>query len=351
VTPEPPPAFTFARPQAPKATLRDVAAAAGVSLATASRALSRPGMVSPRVLAVIEAKCRELNYLPNHAARALSLERSQAVGVIVPLLSNHVFAAMIDGIQDQLDPLGFGLLINCSHRDPARELAQARALVMRGVDAMILGNPEHRPETLALLERAGVPYICAGSSATAPERPLVTYDSAAAMVLAVDHVVAAGHRRIAVLSGPATSTPVIADRLRGALARLDHHGLAPRPDWVVEEEYSPQDARRGAARLLAGPARPSAVVCTGDMHAMAMLTEARRTGIGVPEELSITGCNDTAIAHYAYPALTTIRTPYQEIGRLAAAQALDLLQGKPIAPKVLLRTELVCRDSVAAPKP
>jgi len=344
---QPLPAFTFARPRGPKATLRNVAVAAGVSLATASRALSRPEMVSAKLRSLIDAKCRELDYIPNHAARALSLERSLAVGVIVPLLANPIFAAMIDGVQEELDSQGFGLLISCCHRDADRELAQAKALLVRGVDAMILGNPEHRPETLSLLERAGVPYVCAGCSAFAPERPMVTYDSAAAITLAVDHVVAAGHRRIAVLSGPRSSTPVIGDRIDGALACLRAHGLDPRPDWLVERGYLPDEARQGAAALLAGDGRPSAVICTGDTHAMAALAEAQRLGIRVPEELSITGCNDSAISHYAFPGLTTIHTPYNEVGRVAAAHALALINGDSISPQVLLGARLIERASVS----
>ncbi len=342
-------AYTFPGIRHPKATLRDVALAAGVSLATASRALSRPKLVSEQVREAIAAASARLGYIPNHVARALTLDRSQAIGLIVPNLAQPIFADLVDGVQRSVEAAGFGLLINACQRDATREHRQVRTLLERGVDAVVLGNPEHLDATFEMLERAGVPYVCAACSSTASYRPAVTYETAALMQLTVDLVVRQGHRHIAVLSGEGADTPVIADRIAGSLARLAWHGLPPPPEWVVISSHAAEAARGAAATLLDHEPRPTAVVCTGDMHAMAVLAEAQRRGIAVPRQLSVTGCNDSVVARYAGPGLTGIHVPYAEIGARAAQQALALLAGETIPARVLLPPRLMERGTVAPP--
>jgi DNA-binding LacI/PurR family transcriptional regulator len=334
-----------------KATLRDIAAAAGVSVATASRVLNRPDMVSVTLRERIQALCREHRYVPNHAARSLTLDRSKALGLVVPTLSNPVFSPLIEQMQATLEARDYGLLIHCSHRDPARELRQCRTLIERGVDGIILGNPEHDPALFETLRMFGMPFLCvAGSAAATAGRPAITYDAGAAMRLALDHLVAFGHRAIAVLSGPAGTTPVIADRLASLRAAMREPGLMPPPAWWVECDYDAAGARKGAAALLDGPNLPTAILCTGDLHAMAAVAECHARGLAVPRDMSVVGCNDMAIAQFSTPALSTVHTPYEAMGAQAAELMLAMIAGEKVARFTLLPSHLVERGSVAPPR-
>jgi DNA-binding LacI/PurR family transcriptional regulator len=332
-----------------KTTLRDIAAAAGVSVATVSRALSRPEMVSPALKARIEALCLERRYIPNHAARSLTLDRSRALGLVVPTISNPVFSPLIESVQAALEPQGYGLMIHCSRRDPGREFRQCQALIERGVDGIILGNPEHDPALFEMLDTFGMPFLCVGGSAHGADRPAVTYDAGAAISLALDHLLQFGHRDIAVLSGPRATTPVIEDRLATVLSALASRGLTLPDSWCVECGYAAPEALEGARSLLTGRPIPTAILCTGDLHALAALSACRDHGLDVPRDISVIGCNDMAIAQYSTPSLTTVRTPYSEIGTVAAEMMIAMIDEQQVSPFTLLPSQLVERNSVAVP--
>jgi DNA-binding LacI/PurR family transcriptional regulator len=331
-------------------TLRDIAAAAGVSVATVSRALSRPEMVSPALKARIETLCQERRYIPNHAARSLTLDRSRALGLVVPTISNPVFSPLIDSVQAALEPQGYGLMIHCSRRHPGRELHQCQALIERGVDGIILGNPDHDPALFEMLNEFGMPFLCVGGSAHSTARPAVTYDAGAAIYLALDHLLARGHRAIAILSGPRTTTPVIADRLAAVRAALAASGVTVPESWCVECGYAAPEARLGAVSLLNAGEPPTAILCTGDLHALAAIAVCHDRGLRVPGDISVTGCNDLDIAGFSTPSLSTVRTPYVEMGAKAAELMLALIGNIAIPPFTLLPSHLVERGSVGAPR-
>jgi DNA-binding LacI/PurR family transcriptional regulator len=331
-----------------KTTLRDIAAAAGVSVATVSRALSRPEMVSPALKARIEALCQERRYIPNHAARSLTLDRSRALGLVVPTIANPVFSPLIESVQEALEPQGYGLMIHCSRRDPGRELRQCQSLIERGVDGIILGNPDHDPALFELLDSFGMPFLCVAGSAHGADRPAITYDSGAAICLALDHLLELGHRDIAVLGGPRASTPVIENRLTAVLSALVARGLELPGSWCVECGYEAAEAREGARSLLTGAAIPTAILCTGDLHALAALSACHEYGLDVPRDISVTGCNDMAIAQYSTPSLTTVRTPYSEMGTMAAEMMIAMIDEQHVPAFTLLPSQLVMRGSAAA---
>lgn len=330
-----------------KPGLRDVARRAGVSLATASRALSQPDLVSPAVREKVEEACRELRYIPNRVARQLSQDRSDTIGVIVPSIGNPLFAPTVDGVRSALDEHGFGILINSAERDPAREFAQFNTLLEHGVDAVISMMPVHVPQLFDLLRHTGMPTVFLSTGPQVPPFPTVNYDNQGAVAEIVRHVLALGHRRIAVLSGPRGTTPVIAARVDTVLRLLAEAGCAPGPDWLVECDFSPEAARKGARAILSGPERPSAIICTGDQHAVASIAEAQSMGLRVPEELSVTGCNDVAIAQLSNPQLTTMHLPYFELGVVAGRIVLGMLNGEDAPALTLVPHRFMQRASTA----
>jgi LacI family transcriptional regulator len=157
-----------------------------------------------------------------------------------------------------------------------------------------------------------------------------------------------GHRAIGVLTGPIHNTPPINDRFQSAIGRIKAHGLTLPDDWlVITDDCRGVSVKAAAARLFKPDRRPTAVVCTGDILALGIVSEARAHGLRAPEDLSIIGCGDTDMGHYVDPPLTTVRMPFAEMGEVAVAHLLALLDGRAPPQFVVLPASLVVRHSVA----
>ncbi|MBV8838471.1 MAG: LacI family DNA-binding transcriptional regulator [Alphaproteobacteria bacterium] len=333
-----------------KATVKDIARIAGVSVSTVSRVLNNPGLVTAEKRAAVLGALHSHDYIPNQHARSLISRRSRAIGLVVPTISNPVFAPTMGAIERELTAAGYALLISCCERDPEREFAQVRTLIERGVDGLLITGSEHLPALPALLARYNIPYVSQDIALDRPMGPSVALDNAGALATAIDHLVAQGHRGIAVLSGPVHNTPPIRDRFDSAAARIRHHGLPLPPDWcVVTADYESHSVRAGAQRLLDSRARPTAVALTGDILALALVAECRARGLGVPRDISIIGCGDTNMGQYVDPPLTTVRMPFAEMGTAAALSLLALIAGQRPTEVAVLSYELVRRQSVAPP--
>ena len=344
------PAETAADAVMAKVTVKDIARAAGVSVATVSRVLNHPDLVTADRREAVLGALRSHDYIPNQFARSLISRRSRAIGLIVPTISNPVFAPTIAAIERELGGAGYALLINCCERDPAREFAQARTLIERGVDGLLITGSEHVPELAALLARYKMPYVSQDVSLDAPMGPSIALDNAGALETAIDYLHAQGHRRIAVFSGPIHNTPPVRDRMRGAVGRIRHHGLELPDAWcVVTEDYESDSTRAAAQKLLAGGSRPTAVSLTGDILALGVVAECRALGLDVPRDIAIIGCGDTNMGQYVDPPLTTVRMPFAEMGEAAARNLLSLISGRHPADTVVLPHQLVIRRSVAPP--
>jgi LacI family transcriptional regulator len=342
------PAVRRRRPPAGKVTVKDIARAAGVSTATVSRFLNNPGLVAAGKQGAVKLALDSHGYIPNQHARSLISRRSRAIGLVVPTISNPVFAPTIGALERKLDEAGYALLIQCCERDPQREFAQVRALIERGVDGLVMTGSEHLPELPALLARCKIPYVSQDVSLALPMGPSIALDNAGAMHTAIDHLHAQGHRQIAVLSGPVHNTPPVRDRQRGAMARIRHHGLDCPSGWcVVTDDYESHSIRVAAGRLLDSAQRPTAIALTGDLLALGLVAECRARGLAVPHDVSIIGCGDTEMGRYVDPPLTTVRMPFAGMGESAARNLLALIAGKQPPATEILAHELIIRDSIA----
>ena len=293
----------------------DVARAAGVSTATVSRVLNGSPLVSDDVRARVEAVIDRTGYLPDQGARSLATRRSRALGAIVPTLENAIFAAGLNAFEAEAREAGFALMIAVSNYDPAQEAALIRQMAARGVEGLLLVGNDRDPEAGAFLDRAGLRHCCAWAHDPEAPQPNIGFDNAAAMAPVVDHLVATGRRRVAVLAGVQDGNDRARGRLEGALARLAEHGLGPVA--VRESRYSLRQAREAFGGL--AEARPDAVVCGNDVIAFGVLSAARRAGLGVPDDLAVTGFDDLPLATEFDPPLTTVHVPARRMGAQAAA--------------------------------
>lgn len=325
-------------------SVADVARLAGVSPATVSRAFNAPALLGASTLERVQRAAQQLGYQPYGLARSLRRRRSMVVGIVMPSLRYAYYAGTLERLQSLLAMAGYTVLLISANHQAQAELDGVRALMAQGVDGVVLfGRPLH-DESAPLLARRGVPHLRCWSALDG--EPSVAFDHGAAMADLVQHLVALGHRQLAVV----VPFKALGDRLRGRLTAIREalagHGLALPPQAVVDDGGLDAQAGRDALRTLRERGLAvTAVVCSNDLIAAGVLLEARALGLRVPQDLSVTGYNDSSLASAFEPAITSVDTPVelhaQEVARVLVAALRD---GEPI-PCIRLPTQLRARAS------
>jgi LacI family transcriptional regulator, galactose operon repressor len=333
-------------------TLRDVAEAAGVHAATASRALNPAtrGLVNAdtarRVIRVAEA----LGYRPNPIARGLKTAKSGTVGLVIPDLTNPLFPPIVRGIERILEAAGYSALIVNTDNDQNRERAQVESLLSRQVEGLIIATALVEHPLLDQLRREGVVMVMVNRRPDGLDIPSIVPDDAAGVQMAVEHLAGLGHRRIAHLAGPAnTSTGVV--RARAFHSAVRDLGLDDDPGLVTICDYWTEESGAEALRgMLDTHGDFTAVVAGNDLIALGCYDVFAERGIACPDEMSVVGFNDMPFLDKLRPPLTTVAIPHQDIGAEAARLLLDSL-AEPSRParSVLFPLALVVRGSTAAP--
>jgi len=332
-----------------KAKLDDVARAAGVSLATASRALSAPQLLKPATLVRVLNAARLLGYLPHGAARALASRRTHTIGAVIPTLDNAIFANSTQAMQRELGEHGYQLLLGSHEYDPERDFQVTRALLERGVDALMLVGTDHSPELYQLLLGFGSPYVLTWSIDESGHHHCVGFNNREAAARVTQYLYDLGHRAFAVISGFTAHNDRARDRITGVREALIARGLALDPRRVVETSFSVQSGREALHAVLEPAPRPTAVICGNDILAHGAMLEALALGIDLPRALSVTGFDDMELSAQIPPGLTTMRIPTAEIGRRTAKHLLARLNGEKTHKRTELAVELVVRGSTAPP--
>ncbi len=331
------------------ARLADVARLAKVSTATVSRALTLPHKVKSRTLERVQQAVRTLGYVTHGAARALASRRTQTIGAVVPTLDNAIFANTIHALQRTLDAAGYVLLLASHEFDADVEARVTRTLVERGVDGLVLLGTTHHPDIYRMIEAHGLPYVLTWAFDESGNHPCVGFDNHAAAVRLANYLLDLGHRRFAMISGVTAHNERARERLAGARAALAARGVTLPPERIVEKPYTHTGGREGLREVMTRHERPTAVICGNDVLAIGAIAECHVQGLVVPDEVSITGFDDMEIAGLMTPALTTVRFPTTDLGIYAANHLLLRLQGKTVDMRCKLPTELVVRESAAAP--
>ncbi len=330
-------------------TIIQVAALAGVSTATVSRVLSRPEQVSEETRRHVLAVVRSSGYTPNVAARSLRTLRAAKILLTVPDISNTFFASVIRGAEEAARDAGYSVVVGDTRHDPEVEDQYADMLSRREVDGLIfLGH--HLPDSLGPLlsrEGAGAPIVNGCEYSPDLGVPSVHIDNAAAGGDAIEHLIGLGHRTIGVVTGPERS-PISRDRLAGAVAAAERHGLRAALHIAIGD-YAAGSAFEQTRRLLA--AGVTAIFCFSDEMAMGAMGAIGEAGLSCPADISVVGFDDLPLARYFRPPLTTIAQPKGMIGRRAVDLLVDILRGVDGTERqVTLRHELVIRHSTAAPR-
>jgi DNA-binding LacI/PurR family transcriptional regulator len=318
-----------------QARIADVAAHAGVGVATVSRVMNGHANVRPATRDRVLDAIRTLNYRPSSVARNLSLQRTMVIGALLPWFTNPSAVQRVRGIVDGLNGSPYDLMVF----DIESEDRQRRAFELfdRGdrADGLLVVSTNPPDPEVERINAAGLPCILVdGVHASLPS---IAVDDVAGGEMATRHLIELGHRRIALIGDPPPEFRFdwSRDRTRGYEQALSRAGIDVRPEYVREGTRLLHVARGIAAELLALPERPTAIFAASDTQAFGAIEAARALGIRVPEELSVIGFDDIEVASYV--GLTTVRQPLFESGRRGAELLLRALSGR----KVDVRTELL----------
>lgn len=338
-----------AAPRRPRATgrvtLQDVAAAAGVSPITVSRALRGERAVDPQLVQRVEAAAKRLGYVPDPAARALASARSHHVAVLIPLLSNALFVDLLEAVQRVLRPAGYQTLIGITHYDRAEEEQLLREQLLHRPSGLIVTGLDHSEGTQRLIDDSGVPCVHVMELDASGRRYTVGFSQADAGAALVDALWAAGHRRIAFAA--AQLDPRTLQRRDGWRAALERHGaFDPTLEWLHPAPSSMALGGHLFEQILG--VRPSidAIFFCNDDLAQGALLAAQRLRVKVPQRVAVAGFNDLTGSEQMHPALTTVRTPRAAIGEEAARLLLRCMRGEAVAATPIdLGFEVVWRQS------
>lgn len=339
------------RPPGRRATIRDIAELAGVSVATVSRVINDRPDVAPETRDAVLRYVRENNFTTNRSARAISVGSTGFVGFTMPFVRADYFAAILAGALEAVYEQEMRLVLCATHSEHDREVSLLERLIDGATDGAIILLPEESSAELVALQSSGYKFVVADPRVPLDTGiPAVSASHRAGAKTATDHLLSLGHRRIAHISGP-RGWAATEERIEGYHAALAAFGVLPSPELVVEGDFESPSGLAAAQRLLDVPDPPTAIFASNDNMAFGALQAARERGLSVPDDLSVMGFDDAELARIVTPRLTTVRQPLAELGRTAVSLLTRLLEGQRVeALRVELATRLVVRDSTTSPR-
>jgi LacI family transcriptional regulator, gluconate utilization system Gnt-I transcriptional repressor len=321
----------------PPPTLSAVAELAGVSSITVSRVVRLPGLVAPKTRAKVEAAMRELGYVPNLVAGSLATARTNAIGVLVPTIANSIFADTVQGLSDELEPLGYAVILAQSRYDAVRENHVLAALLSRRPEAIIMVGSPATEEGDRLLRRARIPIVETWDLPAAPIDAVAGFDNYAAGAAVARHMVAQGRRRLAFIGG---DDPRATRRWFGFRDEVLAAGVSEPRRLILDRNAS------GSVVALASLPDVDAVFAANDAHAIGFMAGLRHAGLlrngpAAEQPVAVIGLGDLEMGRLIAPKLSTVRIHGDAIGRTAAKLILERSGPRHID----LGFELVLRDS------
>jgi LacI family repressor for deo operon, udp, cdd, tsx, nupC, and nupG len=330
------------------ATIEDVAALAGVSIATVSRAINEPTKVADATRRRVSEAIARTGYTTNAMARSLRMRRSNMILILAPDVGDPNFSNILVGLETEASKRGYGILIGNTQNDATRETDYLRFISSNQADGLILFTG-HLPYGFGQDEtrKRLPPMVAVNEPMPGTNVPFVGVDNFEGARLATEHLVSQGHRRIAFI-GRSVSREVNRLREEGYRRALTGAGIAIDPRLIIDGEGTTESGRAAAELMFVRDALPTAFFCVNDATALGVIIALNARRYDLPRQFSVMGFDDISFASFVTPSLTTMKQPRHRIGEAAMELLLSLLAGdEPSRPEVLLRPELIVRNSVA----
>jgi len=333
-------------------TIREIAKALGVSLSTVSAVINKRHYVSAAMRARVEKALQDANYQPNNIARSLRLRESRTIGLIVPNLAAPFFSGLMRGTEDYLSSAGYRLIVADSREDWKRQEDYLASFAGRITDGIILSTCVASGQQIATIPELvrDVPLVFVDRCPHEAKTICVLVDNARASYGATEHLIGLGHRRIAIITGPLILLNA-AERFRGYKRALRAHGIPLDRGLVRTGDTTEDSGYWHGSELLRQANPPTAVLGCSLLATLGVLIAIRELGISCPHDVSLVGFDDFAWSSLLSPPLTMVRQPATELGAAAAKAILKRLRApnQEMVDKVLLPTQLIVRESTAAP--
>jgi LacI family repressor for deo operon, udp, cdd, tsx, nupC, and nupG len=331
------------------ATIEDVAAMAGVSIATVSRVINEPSKVAETTRRRVNEVIARTGYTTNAMARSLRMRRSKTILILAPDVGDPNFSNILVGLETEASKRGYGILIGNTQNDPMRETHYLRFISSNQADGLILLTG-HLPFGFQINGTGGThlpPAVAVNEPVPGGVVPYVGIDNFEAARVAAEHLISQRHRRIAFI-GHSDSRRVAELRESGYRAALEQAGVAVDPALILEGDGTTESGRQAAEKMFVRDVLPTAFLCVNDATALGVIIALNARGFDLPRQFSVMGFDDISYASFVTPSLTTMKQPRSKIGEAAMDLLLTVVEGRSVEkPEVLLRSELILRNSVA----
>jgi LacI family transcriptional regulator len=330
-------------------TIYDIARKLNISIATVSRALKDDPVVSKKTKKKIADLAKEMGYRSNHFARNLRSQRTNTIGVIIPMLNSYFQSTVVAGIESVANSEGYNLIISQSNESEEKEINNAKTMFNNRVDGLLVSvayeteSTEHFDQFI----KKNIPLIFFDRIIENLNCTNVVIDNRQAGYDATKHLIEQGCKRIMHITAT-TKRNVYADRLQGYKDALRDHDIEFNKNYVIISNLAAGDGSAVVKKILEMNPRPDAIFVTNDYFAVSCMLELKKAGIRIPEDIAIIGFNNDPMSRVVEPNLTSINNPGYEIGRIAARNLISHLTGKTniaTTNTVILRSELVVRES------
>jgi DNA-binding LacI/PurR family transcriptional regulator len=337
-----------------RVSIKDIAKAAGVSYSTVSRALNNSPLISQAVRDHVQEIARSMGYTPNALAQSLQSQQTNSVGLVITTIADPFFADIVHGVEERARKTGVSVFLATSNNDPEEEIRIIETFSRRRVDGVIVASSRIGPDYAARLGQIRIPVVLVNAEADEEQNNLfsVSVNDLLGASQAVQYLIDLGHRKIGYL-GVSNRPASNKSRLDGYLETLKRNNIAVQPGWICINQEQSSGALSldiSIGKQLAGQILQTdvtAVFCYCDTVAAGVYQACQKSGVSIPDDLSIIGFDDNTISEIIHPALTTIHQPKREIGEIAINMLLQCLAGGEVQ-NILLDPYLVVRESAAA---
>ncbi len=328
--------------------IKSVAKKAGVSVATISRVLNHPDAVAPDTKEHILSVMESLDYKPNWMARGLKLNRTGAIALLIPEITDMGYMEIAKGVEDVAHQKNYNIMLCATEDDRSKEKEYIENFIARKIDGIILVSTYLKKRDLQQLRKQDIPVVLIGKNDELAGENLVYTDYKAAAAEATRHLIEIGYRKIGIIYG---SRPKIenTDKLDGFRKTMEEEGLSYQAEHFFEEENSIEGGYLAASKLLNLTDRPEAIFVTSDIMAVGAMEKIKQSGLRIPQDIAVVGFDNLKISGYLEPKLTTVTKPMYRMGLIAARLLFDVMEDEnqedDEPQEILIQSKLKVRKS------